>query len=494
MSLIENLRNSTESTSTRFLIGVVVLAFVVAGGGAGFDFTGGMAATVNGETISIQEYDRARRSNYARAGSGLDEEQRAELDKSTLDQLVRQHLMLQSAADLGLAVSDAELARSIKSIEAFQKDGAFDEKTYEDRLERMSYSRSEFEAMQRELLLLQKLEDVVTRGALITESEVRAAWHRENTQVALTFVRFPPAAFLGDVQVSDVDRDAWIATNGATIEARYKADYDRAYNLPKRYHLHAILFRTDLGGVDKAEVKARAEAVAAQAQAGADFAELARRWSEDLSAKDGGDLGTLAAESVDPALATAADQTGAGKVSGVVETGRGFQVLRVESIEDARIIPIEEARPLIAVELLKEAKVDDVVSEYAGRVVSAWTTAGAVPRELTEPKGLPVVESGTFALGDEAIPSLGDGPAVKELLAAVEKAKAGEVLAVPLSVKGIRYAVQVTERQEPAESEYEAGARQIRARLEYTRKQAFFSAWLASEEKAADVVRYLKGV
>lgn len=491
MSLIENLRNSTESTSTRFLIGVVVLAFVIAGGSSTRQgCAGGMAATVNGETISIQEFDRALRSNFQRAGSGLDDAQRAELQRSTLDQLVRQRVLLQEARRLGLAVSDAELARSIKAVPAFQKDEKFDEKTYLERLERMSYSRSEFEAMQRELLLLQKLQEVVARGALVTEAEVRAAWQKENTQVDLTFVRFPPAEFLGDVVVSDADRDALLAARASDIEARYKADYERSYNLPKRYHLHAVLLRTDIGGVDKAAVQARAEAIAAQAKAGSDFADLARRWSEDLSAKDGGDLGVLAADALDPALATAADATGAGNISAVVETGRGFQVLRVESIEEAHVIPLEEARAQIAVDMLKLERVDAVASEYAARVLSAWSAGGVLPRELVDAKGLPVVETGRFSLGDDGVPSLADGPAAAELLAAVAKAKSGEVLAAPFTIKGITYAVQVVAHDAPAESQYADGARMIRARLEFTRQQSYFSAWMASLEKEADVVRY----
>lgn len=178
----------------------------------------------------------------------------------------------------------------------------------------------------------------------------------------------------------------------------------------------------------------------------------------------------------------------------MVETGRGFQILRVESIEEARVISLEEARPLIAVEQIKQDKVEAVAADYARKVILAWSAAGAAPRELTDAKALPVVESGTFALGDEAVPLLADGPAAKELLAAVERAHAGDVLPDPLTVKGMVYAVQVTELRPPSESEFEAGARQVRARLEYTRKQAFFAAWLASVEKEAEVTRYLQGL
>ncbi|GDX82413.1 hypothetical protein LBMAG42_42240 [Deltaproteobacteria bacterium] len=494
MSLIEKMRNSTESTSTRFLIILVGVIFAFAGGRSarGQGCAGGMAATVNGETIALADFEQEVRRDYQRAGSGLADEKKAEIAGLTLDRMVQKALVIQEAKRLGLAVSSDEIAREIKKEELFQKEGKFDEKSYLEGLDKIGLSRADFEKDTHDRLLILKMQDLVARGAVVTNTEVRRAWELEATKVDLTYVRLPPTNFYDDVVVSDADRDAFVSANGPKLEERYKADYERSYNLPKRYHLHTILLRTDLPGADKEEVKARAEAIAAQAKApGADFAALALRWSEDLSVKKRGDLGVIAADSVDPVRAKAADESGAGTVTGAVETGLGFEILRVESIEAARVIPVEEAKPGIAVQMIKDERVDAVVSEFAARLVSAWSAAGEVPRELTEGKALAVDTTGSFSLADEEVPRLGDGPAVAELLTAVKLAKAGQVLTVPVSVKGIPYVIQVSSREEPNEAEFETQSAGVRARLEMFKKSAFVRAWIDQLVKDATVERYV---
>ncbi len=493
MSVIERMRNSTESPFTRLIIVLVGVIFVVAGGrGARQGCAGGMAARVNGETVSLVDYDRAFANTLQRAGGGLTDDKRAQLRGAVLDQLVLQRLILQEASAMGLAVSDEELARDLKAEKAFQKDGVFDPALYDQIVGRMGLSRAEFEQQQRQQLLIQKVQDIATQGVLVSDAEVRTAWTSENTRLEVTYVRLPPANFLDGIEVSDADRDAWIAANGPAIESRYKADYERSYNLPRRFHLHSILLRTDMPGIDKEAVKAHAEAVAAEAAAGADFAALARRWSEDLSVKDAGDLGVLPADAIDPVLAAAAEATGVGKVSGVVESGRGYQILRVEAIEAARIVPVEEARPGIAVQLIREERVESVVADYGARIIAAWKADPlVVPRDLTEARSLAVDTTGPFSLADEGVPNIGDGPVVADLLTTLRSARSGEVLAVPVTVKGMSYVLAITSRTEPEEATYAAESATVRARLELFAKQGFVKAWVAQLRKAAKVQVYV---
>lgn len=494
MSMIERMRNSTESPWTRLIIVLVGVLFVAAGGsGARDGCAGGMAATVNGETVARADYDRAVANTFQRAGGALSDERRAQLRSSVLDQLIIQQLLLQEAEAMGLAVSDEEVARALKSETAFQKDGAFDAKVYDDLVARLGLSRAEFEQQQRQQLLIEKVQDIASRGVLISEAEVRTAWQDENTKLDLTYVRLPPANFLETIEVSDADRDAWIAANGTKIDSRYKADFERSYNLPRRFHLQTILLRTDLPGADKAAVKAHAEAVAVQAASGGDFGALARRWSEDLSVKDGGDLGVVPADSIDPVLVSAAESTGVGKVSGVVETGRGFQIIKVVAIDEARVVPVEEARPGIAVQALREERVAAVITDYGMQIITAWQAdSTTVPRALTEARSLSVDTTGPFSLADDGVPNLGDGPEVAGLLSVLRTAKPGEVLAAPITVKDTAYVVAITSRVDADESTYAAEAATVRARLEFFARQGFLKAWFAHLRKSAKVQVYVR--
>src|SRR5262249_53793035 len=157
----------------------------------------------------------------------------------------------------------------------------------------------------------------------------------------------------------------------ADIQKAYDAAKDKDYNLPKRYTLSEVLLRTDVPGTDKAAVKAKADQVAAQAASGADFAQLARTWSEDLTASSGGNLGQRTAQQLDSTEVAAAEAAGPGKTTPAFETSRGYAVLQVNAIDDARVIPFEEAQKTIATSMLRSAKVGDVQRAYATKILDA---------------------------------------------------------------------------------------------------------------------------
>lgn len=78
----------------------------------------------------------------------------------------------------------------------------------------------------------------------------------------------------------------------------------------------------------KAEAKKRAEEVLAKAKAGADFAQLAREYSDDSSATKGGDLGSFGRNSMVKPFADAAFALKVDDVSEIVESEFGFHVIR----------------------------------------------------------------------------------------------------------------------------------------------------------------------
>ena len=300
------------------------------------------------------------------------------------------------------------------------------------------------------------------------------------------FVRLPVEAFLDDVVVSDADRDAYVAANADKIKARYDEGYSRFYNLPKRYQLRTILLKTGVAGMDDATVQARAEAIRAEAAAGADFESLARRWSEDLSASNGGQLGVMAKDQVDPALVAAADAAGVGKVSAVTKTDRGFQFLLVEKIEEAKVISLDEAKGDIAVSMIKEEKAPAAVEAYAAKVLEGWKAAGAAPTELLEAKHLSVDTTGEFSLGDPEVPRLGDSP---ELLSQLANATPGYVVPTSLLLKGTRFVVVVQSRIEPSEADYAKDRPLVENGLLMQRRQEFASQWQTDLVAQAKVVR-----
>lgn len=487
MSVLANLRKGTDNTSTRIFIGFVVLVFIVWGAGASTSTTpdGNTYALVNGTAIKRSAFREAYAQQARAAGRDLPPEQEAQMQADVLTALIEQEALTQEAERLGVAVSAEEIAREIRKIKAFQEDdGQFSEKAYQKYLKGMQTTHTQFEERIRRSLLLTKVTDLAVRAVTVTDTDLRAAYAAQETKLDLSFVGLPKTAFLEGIVVSDADRDAFVQQNGDKIKASYDASFDRFYNLPKRLQLRTILLRGDLPGTEPEALKARAQAVRAAAAQGGDFAELAKRWSEDVTASSGGALGLQAADQLDPAIVAAAEAAGAGKITEVVETSRGLQVLSVEKIEAAKVIPLEEVQNDIALSLIREERAPAEVAAFAGKVIAAWQASGAPPRELLEPLGLEVSTTGPFSMEDPRIPLLGD---VKELRGLLPTATVGQVLPTPFTAMGSTVVVGLTSRTEPDMSRFEGMRAMLRAQMLLRRQQEYLELWRADVMSRAEV-------
>ncbi len=486
MSVLENLRKGTESTAIRIIIGVTVAAFVVWGVQGASDERSGAVATVNGSTITDSEFNSIYRGAERANRDNLDDAGRAALRADVLQYVIRQEALLQEAERLGIAVSVDEVARELVKSPNFQKDGKFDDHTYRTFLKNTGSNPDRFEAGIRRELLVRKLTEFALTAVDVSESEIKKVWTEQETQLDLTFIRLPDTAFLEDIAVTDAEREDILAKQGDTLKKRYDDAFERRFNLPKRYTLSSVLIRTDAADIDKVAARARAEALRAEAAApGADFAAVARSGSEDLSAAQGGSLGQIAADQLDPVVRGAADATAVGQVSPVFESGRGFQFIRIEAVDEAKTISFDEAKSDLAVQFFREGKVADVQKAYAAKLVEAWKASGAPPRELAEAKRLSIDATGPFSLAGGPIPTLGELPALADALPA---ARPGDVLPVPFSAGANVFVVQLASRVEPDPAGYESARGLVRARMLMERRKSFVEAWADDVVARADVV------
>jgi len=144
----------------------------------------GVAATVNGETISMTELNRVYR-NLSETYRQIFKDQFTDaLAKSlrgqALRELVQNRLLVQEASRMGLRVSDDELRDTIMRIPSFSPGGRFDQATYERYLDYINTKPSAFEESQRESLLRQKLERIIEGGVEVTDTEVQEAYAKRN--------------------------------------------------------------------------------------------------------------------------------------------------------------------------------------------------------------------------------------------------------------------------------------------------------------------------
>jgi peptidyl-prolyl cis-trans isomerase D len=403
-------------------------------------------ASVNGEPISVTAFRRAyqqRVQAFRNAyGASFNEQMLKQLgiEQQILRQLIDERTAVAEARRLGLSVSDAEVAQRIYEIPAFQRNGVFDEEYYSRLLasQRPPLSKVEFEESLRRSLLVDKLRAALTEWVSVPDTDVESEYRHRNEKVKAELVVLSADALRNDVSVTDQDVAAWYASHkgayriGEKRKIKYllidterlrakavvlPADVERYYRAnepqfatPEQVRASHILLKTE--GKDEAAVKARAEALLKQAKAGADFAELAKKNSEDqASAAQGGDLdyfgrGRMAKEFEDAAFGLAS-----GQISDVVKSPFGFHIIKVTDRKPETKRTLDEVRGEITERLSYERAQTQV--QTLGDTVAKQITSPADLDKVARARGLTVQESGYFSK-DEPIAGFGPAPEITD--------------------------------------------------------------------------------
>ena len=130
-------------------------------------------------------------------------------------------------------------------------------------------------------------------------------------------------------------------------DAEIKEVYDARkaeLSLPKQYRLAQIFIAN---GTDPAKAKAKADALAKQVKSG-DFAALAKTNSDEpRSAANGGEIGLLPEDSIQPAIRKALTGLAKGATAGPIELGDGLYFVKILDIQEPRTATLEEVKPQI---------------------------------------------------------------------------------------------------------------------------------------------------
>jgi peptidyl-prolyl cis-trans isomerase D len=440
--------------------------------------SGETIAKVEGQDITANEFRRtyqAQLQAYRSAYGGQMNEQLLKqlgVEQQILQQMVDERASLAEARRLGISVSDAEVRQRILSIPAFQENGAFiGEQRYQQllRMQRPPMTAAEFEENVRRQLTTQKLRSSVTDWLSVADRDLEQEYRRRNDKVKLAVVSITADSLRSHVAVNDADVSSYfdahkedfkipekrkiryllidiealrakIVVSAADIERAYNSNIEQ-YSTPEQVRASHILLKTE--GKDDAGVKARAEELLKQARAGADFAELAKKNSEDeASAKNGGDLDYFGRGRMVPEFDQAAFSLEPGKISDLVKTQYGYHIIKVVDKKPATTRTLSEVRQQIQDQLSYER-----AQAQAGDLAQSLEKQVKGPSDLdrvAKERGLVVQESGFFARDE---PILGLGPSPEAASRAFEM-KQGEVAGPLRSSRGFVFETLVA-RQDP---------------------------------------------
>lgn len=463
----------------KWVLWLIVFMFVVwafaswtGGGTGGGSQPENWAARVNETTIEAQTF-----LNYARQLDGtyqsLFGDQYAQqrglirVGQQAINNLVDEELIFQAASRQGLGVSPAEVAQAITRDPSFQENGAFiGAERYRGMFKSSRMSVAQYESQMRRRLLVNKYRGLVGDGITVTDAEVEQEFLRRNQKTSVDWILVDAARLTvsqpDDAAIQayyDAHRDRYMRGEGRTgtfvlvnprdlaasatvgaaeIRAAYDRDQASRYTQREQRRASHILLKVPAGAsdADTAKVAAKAGDVLRQARAGGDFADLARRYSEDSSAAAGGDLNFFGRGQMVKEFEEAAFSLPVGSISDPVKTVYGFHIIKVTDTRDARVQPFDE---------VKDAIRDDIAlgrarSEAMDRAAQiATAAAGGHLDDAARAQGLAVTETGPLRTGD-ALPGQPASQQVVMRMLALQPGQVSEAVAVP----GGMIIVQVT--------------------------------------------------
>ena len=259
-----------------------------------------VVARVNGEDVKKEDFERMIKTIESRAGQPIPPDRRDEILRGALDQLVVYTLLSQESKTRGIKVDETEIEAKMQQLR-----GQFPtQEAYEKALK---------------------------------ERNMTADGLRKDARIDLSVTK------LMDAEVSALP-------GPSDVEAKdfYGKNPDK-FKEPERAHASHILIRVDekADAATKTKAKTTIDTVLKKAKGGEDFGKIAKEYSQDTSAAQGGDLGEFPRGQMVPAFEQAAFALKPGQISGIVTTQFGYHVIKLIEIKPGRTVPFEEASPQI---------------------------------------------------------------------------------------------------------------------------------------------------
>lgn len=418
----------------------------------------GSVATVAGVSIQREQVTKMAQQMAQAQARG----QRADflvpfMMQRAAQELIQREEVVYEAGRMGLMVSDQEVRDELQKgmyKEVFFPDGKWiGKQKYEELFTQNGMTVAEFERNMRDDLLRRKLYYTIAAGVTVPQSDVEKLYKDKNLKVKFQYAvlnvediqkqikptdselrafyntgRYnnfiPEKRQIRYFLLEDKDAQGKVAVDPTEVQSYYNAHQDE-FRTPERVRARHILITTpavkpgekpDQKVID--EARAKAADVLKQIKAGGDFAELAKKYSQDDSGKQGGELGWATRGGWVKPFEDVAFAKSPGQISNLVQSEYGFHIIQTEEKEAARLKPLSEVKSQIEARL-KPADVNKYLTKAANE------SQDLAQRESLDKaaaqRGAQVVQSNLIGRNDQ-LPGIGAlPPLMNAIFSATEK-------------------------------------------------------------------------
>jgi peptidyl-prolyl cis-trans isomerase D len=392
------------------LVALSMVAYLVPGGpGSGATTNEAVIAEVCDSKITLREVQMQLQS--ALKNKSFPMQMIQNYIPEFVNQFVAERATACQANDMGIRVSEEEVANAIKSMLPNIFQGGFNKELYAGFLSQQGLTIPEFETNVRKQMQLVKLRNLVMEGLIVTADEIEGEYKRRNEKIKVEYVTFAADKFKGQVNLTPADVQTYFNANrdrfkteekrsfdllvaaedkiGATIDVSentlrqvYASAGDR-WRSGERVHVRHILFKTtEKSDADVKAIEAKAAGVLQQIKGGADFAKLATEHSDDPGSKaKGGDLDWVVKGQTVANFEASAFSLKKNEISNLVKTEYGYHILQVLDREEPKVKTFEDVKAELAVEMRRQqvqARMEQAAEQARAELAKAPKNAAAI--------------------------------------------------------------------------------------------------------------------
>lgn len=463
-----------------FFLGIVSLGMVITlapiSGGDTTQMQGNVLASIDGAQITTQDLQRNVQAQLRNSPLGSDPRFLARVANTTLDEMVIERAIDVQARKLGVQITEQELVEALQGIPWLYSDGKFiGIDAYQTQIqEQTGMTVPQFEAQLRRRMLFDKVRSIVVDPAAVTPVEVHEEFLRRNAKAKVEYVVFDPTQFLKSVEVTPDALEAYfkkdparykvpeqrqvryvlidpdhvrsaVRLDDATLK-QYYSQHLSDYRVPERVKVAHILFKTTGKSANEVTtIENTARQVLSQIKSGADFAEMARKYSEDTpNAQSGGELGWVVRNQTVKEFESAAFSMKPGQVSDLVKTTYGIHIIKLEDKQSAHLQTFDEVKGQTRREV-EQQQLAAAQQSLARQIVNELK---ANPKEDLESAarklGLEARETPLFNYND-VLPDFGKSDTFSSLAFQLRPGEVGEPIGLPKGLAVIQLVQAVPE-------------------------------------------------
>lgn len=406
-------------------------------------------ATVGGEQVTVSDVQKQARQmleqQFPRGGA-----QASALlpyfTNQAYQQLVSEKVLLSEADQMGLKATDADVVTFLHQGPLGQElfpNGKADEQAYEDFAAQHNMTVPQLQEAIRDDIRIRKLQGLITAGVSVSDAEIRQQFEKQNTKVKFDYAVLKKDDILKSLHPADAELKAFYDRNKQTYinsipekrqlqyvvvdstklmaemqvsQQELQNYYDQhrdEFRVPEQINVRQILIKKPLPGTDgKVDQKAvesahaKADDILKQLKSGGNFADLAKKNSEDTeTAKSGGSLGWVRPDAFPvEAVSKAVTSLAKGATSDVIDAGYAYVILHVDDKQDAHAKSLDEVKAQIE-PMIKQQKAAQAAQNEADQVTSEARSSSL--DKAAAAKALQVVTT-NFVASKDALPGIGN--------------------------------------------------------------------------------------